>query len=54
MNRTISCTCHSLYGCDEHGPQPRDHQIQCMYGCGRLTMTVSGICEVCSRKGTVV
>jgi hypothetical protein len=44
--RPAVCTCGSIYGCYEHGPEPRERAVPCPR-CRRATWTVSGVCPDC-------
>ena len=47
------CTCGSIYGCHEHGPQPRERAVPCLW-CGKPTWTVDGICAVCAQHIDII
>lgn len=38
--------CNPRYGCEAHGPQPREHKIQCD-NCGEPTAALNRICDAC-------
>lgn len=38
------CTCGSIYGCYDHGPQPREHGVPCNR-CGRSTVALNTVCD---------
>jgi hypothetical protein len=38
-----ACTCGSVYGCYQHGPQPREHAVICRK-CPKGTFALDGWC----------